>query len=221
VDKVNTDPRFSSRAPLLMVRSSILRPSIRRPFWRCRSLVPCALVLITLLSPATHLHAQDARPTPTQVKAAYLFNFGKFVRRQTEGTAPSDSFGICVLGKDPFGTVLDSTVAGEHIGGKHVTVGKLSRVQEASDCSVLYISPSEEGRLGPILASAQRLSLLTVSDIPHFAERGGIIGLVAQQNKIRFEVNRTVAEQSNLVLSSELLKIATRVIDKPIPVSQP
>jgi len=94
-------------------------------------------------------------------------------------------------------------------------------MQEASDCSVLYISSSEEAHLGPILAAAQRLSLLTVSDIPHFAERGGIIGLVTQQNKIRFEVNRTVAAQSNLVLSSELLKIATRVIDKPSPVSQP
>jgi hypothetical protein len=216
VDKVNTDAAGSPRVPRLMVRNSIrLRSRRSHPFllW--------ALVLITWLPSTTPVHAQEARPTPTQVEAAYLFNFGKFVRWQIDRTAPSDSFGICVLGKDPFGAVLDSTVAGERIGGKHITVGKLSRMQEASDCSVLYISSSEEARLGPILASAQRLSLLTVSDIPHFAERGGIIGLVAQQSKIRFEVNRTVAEQSNLVLSSELLKIATRVIDKPVPVSHP
>jgi hypothetical protein len=199
----------------------MVRSSIRRLLRRTRLLPSCALVLITSLFPATHLHAQDARPTPTQVEAAYLFNFGKFVRGQTERTAHSDSFGICVLGKDPFGAVLDSTVAGESIGGKHIAVGKLSRMQDASDCSVLYISSSEEPHLGPILIAAQRLSLLTVSDIPHFAERGGIIGLVTQQSKIRFEVNRAAAEQSNLVLSSELLKIATRVIDKPIPVSQP
>ncbi len=199
----------------------MVRHPIRRRLRRSHPFVPWALVLIILLSPTTHLNAQAARPTPIQVEAAYLFNFGKFVRWPIEKNPSSDSFGICILGKDPFGAVLDSTVAGERIGGKHITVGKLSRMQEASDCSVLYISSSEEDRLGSVLAAAQRLSLLTVSDIPHFAERGGIIGLVAQQNKIRFEVNRTVAEQSNLALSSELLKIATRVIDNPIPVSHP
>lgn len=202
-------------------RSPNPRGSVFGPSGRCRPLLPSGFVLIASLLLTTYLVAQDARPTPTQVEAAYLFNFGKFARWQSEKNATPDSFGICVLGRDPFGAVLDATVAGESIGGKHITVGKFSRIQEASGCSVLYISSSEEARLGPILAAAQRQSLLTVSDIPHFVERGGIIGLVTQQSKIRFEVNRTVAQQSNLVLSSELLKIATRVIDQPIPVGQP
>jgi len=51
--------------------------------------------------------------------------------------------------------------------------------------------------------------------MPHFAERGGIIGMVMQQDRVRFEVNRWAAEQSRLALSSELLKVATRVIERP------
>ncbi len=73
----------------------------------------------------------------------------------------------------------------------------------------------------PILADAQRLRMLTVSDIPHFAEQGGVIEFVTQQDKIRFEVNRSAAEQSHLVLSSQLLKVASRVIEKSTPHSQP
>jgi hypothetical protein len=36
--------------------------------------------------------------------------------------------------------------------------------------------------------------------------------MLRQENRVRFEVNRSAAEQSSLVLSSELLKVATRVI---------
>jgi dihydroxyacid dehydratase/phosphogluconate dehydratase len=70
--------------------------------------------------------------------------------------------------------------------------------------------------LSEIFSVTQRLNVLTVSDLPHFAERGGMIGLVRQQDRIRFEVNRTAAEKANLVLSSELLKLATKVIEKPL-----
>jgi hypothetical protein len=173
--------------------------------------------LIALALLASHSPAQDARPTESQVKAAYLFNFGKFVNWPSTRAEIPDSFEICVLGKDPFGPVLDSTVAGESIGGRKITVARFSKIPDAPPCSVLFISSGEEAHLAPILAAAQRMSMLTVSDIPHFAERGGIIGLVAQQDKIRFEVNRGSAEHSSLALSSELLKVATRVIEKPTP----
>lgn len=176
-----------------------------------------ALILSILLFPAVIVQGQESRPTESQVKAAYLFNFGKFVRWTTERSATLESFQICILGKDPFGGVLDSTVAGESINGKKITVRRITTLQEATPCSVLYISVSEEGHLAPLLAAAQSLSVLTVSDIHDFAERGGAIGLVSVQGKIRFEVNRRAAQQAHLELSSELLKVAIRVIEKPVP----
>ncbi len=150
--------------------------------------------------------------TESQVKAAYLYNFGKFVTWPAV-RANSDSFGICVLGKNPFGNVLESTVAGESMGGKKIAVKKISNVQEAAaSCSVLFISSSEERRLDAILAAAQHMNLLTVSDIHDFADRGGVIGLVSEGDRIRFEVNLNAAGRCHLTLSSELLKVAVRVI---------
>lgn len=157
--------------------------------------------------------AQQSHPTESQVKAAYLYNFGKFVRWQTDRVVRPDLL-ICVLGKDPFGPVLDSTVEGESIDGRKLSVRRIEKVQDASPCSILFISSSEEDQLAPILASAQRFGALTVSDIPRFAERGGIIGFVLQQEKVRFEVNRGAAELAHLSLSSELLKVASKLFNK-------
>ncbi len=179
------------------------------------------VILALILSFTPALAPAQQHPTESQVKAAYLYNFGKFVTWQVDRIAVSDSIEMCVLGKDPFGSILDSTVAGESIDGRKITVKRMSRVQDAAQCRILFVSSSEENRLRSILADAQRLGMLTVSDIPHFAEQGGIIEFVTQQDKIRFEVNRGAAEQSHLVLSSQLLKVASKVIDKSTPQGQP
>lgn len=167
------------------------------------------------------LSAEQLHPTESQVKAAYLYNFGKFVRWQTDQTAGPQALEICILGKDPFGAILDSTVSGESIDGRKIAVRRLVKPQDAAHCNILYISISEESRLGSVLSAVQHFSPLTVSDIPDFATHGGMIEFIAQQGKIRFEVNRFAAEQSHVTLSSELLKVAVKVIDSANPQSQP
>ncbi len=188
-----------------------LRPQFLRTAWRY--LLSCTLGMFLLLS-ASYFFAQETQPTEPQVESAYLYNFGKFVTWPADRPAPPDVFGICVLGRDPFGPVLDSTVNGESIDGKKITVKRISSMPQAQPCNILFISSSEEGRLAPILDAAQRMSLLTVSDIKNFAQRGGTIGLVVQGDRIRFEVNRTAATRCHLALSSELLKVAIRVLEK-------
>jgi hypothetical protein len=188
-----------------------------------RSLVAgLLLVLLALLLyfAAVPLSAQQ-HPTESQVKAAYLYNFGKFVTWPADQTRGAAALEMCVLGRDPFGQVLDSTVEGESIDGRKISVKRIVRIQDAVQCRILFVSTSEEGRLRPILADAQHRGMLTVSDIPHFADQGGVIEFVNQEGKIRFAVNRGAAEQSRLLLSSQLLKVASKVIEKPAARTQP
>jgi hypothetical protein len=196
---------------------SVARQNSRRNLYPCsvRFTTRAIALFALLLSPAVG-SAQNTRPTQSQVEAAYLFNFGKFVTWPSNHTPP-DSFIICILGKDPFGPVLDATVSGESIGQKKIEIQRIAKFQEASTCNILFISSSEEGHLGSILIAAQKMNLLTVSDMKRFAERGGTIGLVTQQDKIRFEVNRKAAEQCHLIVSSELLKVAVRVVEASAP----
>lgn len=170
------------------------------------------VVLLLLFSPAFAI-AQE-HPTESQVEAAYLYNFGKFVTFPADRLSSPDSFQICILGKDPFGQVLDDTVRNESINGRKITTARLSNIQQARACGILFISTSEESELPTILPVAERMGLLTVSDIQHFVERGGIIELVREQDRIRFEVNLQAAQDGRLALSSELLKVAVRVVRK-------
>jgi len=170
------------------------------------------LLMLVISSALSAFSPAQVHPTESQVKAAYLYNFGKFVRWQADRAAAT-SLEICILGKDPFGAVLDSTIAGESIDGRKIVVSRLAKAQDASHCNILFVSLSEENRIGAVLSAVERLGVLTVSDIPHFAERGGMIEFVAREGKIRFEVNRAAAERAHVTLSSELLKVAVKVID--------
>jgi hypothetical protein len=170
-----------------------------------------AVVAACVTIGAQGLYGQQVNPTEYEVKAAYLYNFGKFVEWPAKATAADNFFSICVLGEDPFGATFDSTIAGESIGGKKVVVKRIGRPQDALGCRILFISSSEQSRLKEIVATLDKASVLTVSDIPQFARRGGMIQFVVDANRVRFEVNLTIAERAGLILSSQLLKVAISV----------
>ncbi len=154
----------------------------------------------------------QAKPSEYAVKAAYLYNFGKFVKWPADSKPGRNAnFSICVLGQDPFGTSLDATVEGENISGKPVVVRRVTSAREGSSCNMLYISPSERGRLPEILAAVGKDSTLTVSDMPEFIQRGGMIEFVMDSGRVRFQINLEAAQAAGLNLSSELLKVAMNV----------
>jgi hypothetical protein len=171
-------------------------------------LLCAAILLLMFSSPAA---AQAGKPTEYQVKAAYLFNFGKFVKWPEQTSSEHDTFSICVLGSDPFGKVLDVTVSGEQIDGRKARVRRLASAADANGCRILFVSRSEEGRLGSVLATLGRSPVLTVSDIDGFANRDGMIQFVMDRDRVRFQVNLAATQKAGLSLSSELLKVATAV----------
>jgi hypothetical protein len=180
---------------------------------RCRGTTPLfAAILSCSLLLVPSLHAQQPKASEFQVKAAYLYNFGRFVQWPDESAADrNESFEICVLGTDPFGQALDATLAGGTIGGKSVAAKRITKPQDVDSCRILFISSSEESHLKEDLAALDKTRVLTVSDIPRFSERGGMIGFILDGNRVRFDVNLDSAQGAGLTLSSELLKVATSV----------
>jgi hypothetical protein len=178
----------------------------RGPGLLLAAILSCSLLFVP------SLHAQQPKASEFQVKAAYLFNFGRFVQWPDEsGADRNESFEICVLGTDPFGQALDATLAGGTIGGKSVAAKRITKPQDVDSCRILFISSSEESHLKEDLAALDKTRVLTVSDIPRFSERGGMIGFILDGNRVRFDVNLDSAQGAGLTLSSELLKVATSV----------
>jgi hypothetical protein len=174
--------------------------------------VAVAIAVASGLLAVPGLSAQSSKPTDVQVKAAYLYNFGRFIEWPANVTpAMTGSFNICVLGEDPFGPALDATLAGELIGTQKVAARRITSLHEAGECRILFISSSEANRLNKIIESLGKAAVLTVSDVPQFSQRGGMIQFVLEGNRIRFEVNLTATQRAALTLSSELLKVATAI----------
>ncbi len=172
-------------------------------------------VLSLALAFAPSLEAQQAKPTEYQVKAAYLYNFTLFVSWPNFSKSSGAPFGVCVLGKDPFGAVLDSTFSGETVDRQPIRIQRITDARDARPCRILFISRSEDKKLNDILSSLDDEEVLTVSDIPDFSQRGGMIQFVWEGDTVRFEVNLHAAKSAGLVLSSDLLKVAMSVQGTP------
>ena len=182
-----------------------------------RILASCLLVAALTSARAQLIYAQEVRPTEYQIKAAYLSDFGRFVRKWgSHAPASADEpFGVCVLGQDPFGPALDAAVKGEAINGSPMTAKRILHAQDASTCRVLFISSSEQGQMSAILAIVGAMPVLTVSDTPDFLKLGGDIQFVLDADKVKLEISLASADRAGLVLSSELLKVARIVRRAP------
>jgi PPE-repeat protein len=157
--------------------------------------------------------AQSDQLSDYDVKAAFLFNFTKFVEwPESSFESPQAPIVIGIIGDSPFGDSLTRIVAGQKAQGRGIEIIRYRRGDDLRRCNVLFISDSERQRSAQILASLQPASILTVSDMDGFAEAGGAIQFVIQDNRVRFIVNLDAATQSKLRASAKLLALA-RVIN--------
>lgn len=155
---------------------------------------------------------QSEQPSEYQLKAAFLFNFTKFVEwPDSSFEDPQAPIVLGIIGDDPFGDTLARIIAGQKVQGRSLVIRKERWGDELRLCHVLFVSASEHERSSRILGSVRSASVLTVSDMEGFTEAGGVIEFVTQENRVRFIVNLDAATQSKLRLSAKLLALA-RVI---------
>lgn len=159
--------------------------------------------------------AQAESPREYVIKAAFLYNFAKFVDWPSESFAQNEeTLELCVLGDNPFETALEA-IQGKKAQGRKLTISHPATLDESSKCHLVFVSASEQERLPGIFPYLQERHVLSVSDMDNFAQQGGIVGLVTINNKIRFEINLPAAERAGLNISSNLLKLARLVEDEP------
>jgi hypothetical protein len=149
------------------------------------------------------IRAQSISSREYEIKAAYLYNFIKYVDWPTS----KDTVTIGVLGGNPFGPAL-SPLNGKIVKGRRVVVKEIDSVRDAANCQVIFVSSSERQRLREILENLKNAHVLTVGEMDGFAEDGGIINFIEENNKVRFEINPDAARRTGLTISSELLKLA-------------
>ena len=156
--------------------------------------------------------ADPGQVSEYEVKAAFLYNFAKFVEWPESNLKNLDSLEICVFGSNPFGNHLESIVSGKTAQEKAIKISYTSNIGKIQNCQILFVADNDKNQTEKILEATSELPILTVSDLSDFASKDGIIGFYTEDNRIRFEVNRQKANNSGLSFSSRLLKIA-RLVD--------
>lgn len=178
--------------------------------WRAPQL-SARLVLLLLISFAAvaSVRAQDSAPTEYQLKAVFLYNFAKFIDWPPGSFAtPQSPFLICILGVDPFGSAIDDTLKNKTVGDRPLVVERAKEPAEVRHCQIVFISASEKHRLPEILIALQGANALVVGDTDGFADTGGTVQLMLEQNHIRFAINTDAADSAGLRISSKLLALA-------------
>lgn len=169
-----------------------------------------ALVFCGGLTPA-----QAATPTPSkedQIKAAFLFNFTKFVEWPAERfPEPANPIVIGVAGPSPIGEALTEIVRGRQTNGRTIVVKRVEAPEDLSSVHVLFVPDGEERRLDRAAPALRTLAVLVVTDSNRAVNFAHMIHFVREADKLRFDIDLAAAEQARLKISAQLLKLAVTV----------
>jgi hypothetical protein len=190
------------------------------------------MIVVLLLLIGLQACAESTSSREYKLKAAYLYNFIRFVEWPKERMADANEPVIIgVIGKSPFGSAFEP-IKDEKAKGRKVIIKWFKGLKELKEydkaemdqtikdirkCHLLFICSSEEKTLKEIMDWVKGYSVLTVAGMPDFLESGGMINLIVEEDKIRFEINNFTANQTKLKISSQLLKVAKRVVDEKEP----
>jgi hypothetical protein len=147
-----------------------------------------------------------------RVKAAFLYNFAKFVT--WPGAAfpdPTASVVFCLVGEDPFGELLESTTKDRKVEGRSIEIRRLALDASLAGCHLVFVSGVDSARSARVLQQATAARALAIGESEDFLTRGGMIRLLVEDGKVRFDVSTKATDTVGLKVSSQLLKLARGV----------
>ena len=145
----------------------------------------------------------------TKYHSLFIYNFSKYVKWPPSQS--QDKFVIGVFGKSNITNILISTLKSKTVNGKPIEIMELGSSSDASSCNIVYIPQNQTDKLKEVAAQTAGKPVLIVSDNPGSTSQGSVINFVQNDGKIKFELNKSFAEERGLVVSSSLLSLSILV----------
>ncbi|HEV8543322.1 MAG TPA: YfiR family protein [Verrucomicrobiae bacterium] len=188
-----------------------MQPAFKTTLTRRISFLSCLLLLLLSFA-APGAGAQDATIPEADLKAAFLYNFTKFVEWPADAFGREDSpFVVGIYGDDEFVSTLRTLLRDKKAHGHPFEVRKLSSPQEAKNCQILFFRESDNRKFSQIYENIKKSPILTVGEGSEFLDAGGMFALFFEDKQLRFEVNPAPAENAKLSVSSKLLRLAKKI----------
>ncbi len=144
------------------------------------------------------------------IKAAYLYQFGRYVQWPPDSFADSRApLVIGILGRAPFGDILDEIARNKHVEGRPIVIRRFASMADYKPCHILFVTASvDEAEATAAISMAKKAPVLLVGEEPGFIQEGGLVNFFMDGNRIRFEINAEAARHERLKISSKLLNLA-------------
>jgi hypothetical protein len=179
--------------------------------WSVLALIVLVLCALPLTGSQLASGSEAASPREYELKAAFLYNFTKFIewppQSFPDAAAPVI---VAVLGPPEFASELERVVRDRKINGRGILVKPIRTVAEAATAQMLFVSAAADPQLAELQAALAHRPIVTVGESAAFA-KSGTITFVLQDDKVRFEINSDAAEKAGIHISSQLLKLAITI----------
>ena len=176
------------------------------------------LNILVILQLFTLTSVKGQNYTEYEVKAAYIYNFTKFINWPSGSFDNSSSpFVLGIYGKDPFGSILQRIIGNRKSNGRAWVIKYYSNPEQITNCNILFISNISPSKLNRVIQHVKLLPVLTVGDnLPEFCQHGGIINFTSKKSPKRFEINNNAAKNKHISISSRLLMLAKVISDNEV-----
>ncbi|MFZ2407088.1 MAG: YfiR family protein [Methylobacter sp.] len=172
-----------------------------------------AVLLLMLYWPSLSAGQELAAENPNKVEAAFLRNFARYVTWPPGVFADDRSFWrICILGNDPFGDVLDNTLAGRAEQGRSFEMVRADTLNELPNCQIVFVAYQDAAKRRAALAALKNLPVLTVSDAPEFLQEGGIIQFHVG-DRVEMSINLDQSRSASLTIQTKMLEVSREIVE--------
>jgi hypothetical protein len=176
-----------------------------------------ASVVLLMVSVAAQANGQEsAMENPNKVKAAFLRNFAHYVT--WPGSAFPDSrapWRVCILGRDPFGDMLEKTFQGRTEQDRSFEVHRADALQRLPSCQIVFLAFDDPAARRAILSELKGKPVLTVGDTPEFLREGGVIRFQVE-DRVRLSINLDQARAASLAVQTRMLEVSQEVVENGV-----
>jgi hypothetical protein len=176
-----------------------------------------AVALLCMLHMPGLVASQELAPTnPNRVKAAFLRNFAHYVNWPVDAFPDgSTPWHICILGPDPFGDVLETSLKGRTEQGRSFEVFRAETLDQLPSCQMVVLTYKDEARRRAALDKLKNKPILTVGDAPEFLHEGGTIRFQVDE-RVRLSINLDQARIAALTIQTRMLEVSSEVLDNGV-----
>jgi hypothetical protein len=170
--------------------------------------------ILIFLTNTANTDDRGAKTDPENIKAAFIVKFPEFIEWPPHSTVsdPQSPFVIGVLGETPILPVLIEQTKKVKIIDKKVEIIAISDYSQIKKCNALFISRFSRIELKKILDQVDRLPILTIGDTMDYEKRGVMINLFVSGDSVKFNVNRSAAKKSGIILTSKIVRCAKFIV---------